>query len=103
MPANTGLSEKTEIRLKQPKQYKVVMYNDDFTPMDVVVEILIDVFRKNYEEAVAIMMTVHKGQKAVVGVYSYDIAKTKAARAVTFTCWRKRSRLSSRCWTARVR
>ena len=79
MPANTGLSEKTEIRLKQPKQYKVVMYNDDFTPMDVVVEILIDVFRKNYEEAVAIMMTVHKGQKAVVGVY---IAKTKAARAV---------------------
>ena len=60
MPANTGLSEKTEIRLKQPKQYKVVMYNDDFTPMDVVVEILIDVFRKNYEEAVAIMMTVHK-------------------------------------------
>ena len=59
MPANTGLSEKTEIRLKQPKQYKVVMYNDDFTPMDVVVEILIDVFRKNYEEAVAIMMTVH--------------------------------------------
>ena len=77
MPANTGLSEKTEIRLKQPKQYKVVMYNDD-----VVVEILIDVFRKNYEEAVAIMMTVHKGQKAVGGVYSYDIAKTKAARAV---------------------
>ena len=82
MPANTGLSEKTEIRLKQPKQYKVVMYNDDFTPMDVVVEILIDVFRKNYEEAVAIMMTVHKGQRAVVGVYSYDIAMTKAARAV---------------------
>ncbi len=72
MPANTGLSEKTEIRLKQPKQYKVVMYNDDFTPMDVVVEILIDVFRKNYEEAVAIMMTVHKGQKAVVGVYCKD-------------------------------
>ena len=43
---------------------------------------LIDVFRKNYEEAVAIMMTVHKGQRAVVGVYSYDIAMTKAARAV---------------------
>lgn len=82
MPANTGLSERTEIRLKQPRQYKVVMYNDDFTPMDVVVEILTDVFHKNYEEAVAIMMMVHKGQKAVVGVYPYDIARTKAAKAV---------------------
>ena len=82
MPANTGLAEKTEIRLKEPKQYKVVMYNDDFTPMDVVVEILVDVFHNNYEEAVSIMLEVHKGQKAVVGVYPFDIAKTKAEKAV---------------------
>lgn len=82
MPVNTEIKEKTEIRLKRPKQYKVVMYNDDFTPMDVVVDILTEVFHKNYEEAVAIMMTVHKGKKAVVGTYPYDIAKTKAARAV---------------------
>lgn len=82
MPVRTDIAEKTEIRLKQPRQYKVVMYNDDFTPMDVVVEILIDVFRKNYEEAVSIMMMVHKGNRAVVGAYSYDIAKSKAAKAV---------------------
>lgn len=82
MPVNTQLSERTDTRLKRPKKYKVVMYNDDFTPMDVVVDILTDVFHKNYDEAVGIMMAVHKGNKAVVGVYSYDMAKTKAARAV---------------------
>ena len=79
---NTQLADKTDIKLKKPKKYKVVMYNDDFTPMDVVVDILTDVFHKSYEEAVAIMMTVHKGNKAVVGVYSYDIAKTRAGKAV---------------------
>lgn len=82
MAVGTQILERTDIRLKRPKKYKVVMYNDDFTPMDVVVDILIDVFHKNYDEAVAIMMTVHKGNKAVVGVYSYDMAKTKAAKAV---------------------
>jgi ATP-dependent Clp protease adaptor protein ClpS len=79
---NTQLADKTDIKLKKPKKYKVVMYNDDFTPMDVVVDILTDIFHKSYEEAVAIMMTVHKGNKAVVGVYSYDIAKTRAGKAV---------------------
>ncbi len=79
---NTQLADKTDIKLKKPKKHKVVMYNDDFTPMDVVVDILTDVFHKSYEEAVAIMMTVHKGNKAVVGVYSYDIAKTRAGKAV---------------------
>lgn len=82
MPTNTQLSEKTNTRLKRPKKYKVVMYNDDFTPMDVVVEILMEVFHKSYDEAVAVMLTVHKGNKAVVGLYSYDIAKTKAGQAV---------------------
>lgn len=82
MPSHTQLLEKTDMKLKEPKKYKVVMYNDDFTPMDVVVNILLEVFHKNYEEAVTIMMTVHKGNKAIVGVYSYDIAKTRAVKAV---------------------
>lgn len=82
MSTNTQLSEKTNARLKRPKKYKVVMYNDDFTPMDVVVEILTEVFHKNYDEAVAVMLAVHKSNKAVVGSYSYDIAKTKTEQAV---------------------
>ena len=82
MSTNTQLSEKTGTRLKRPRKYKVVMYNDDFTPMDVVVDILIEVFHKSQEEAVMLMLAVHKGQKAVVGQYTYDMAKTKAERAV---------------------
>lgn len=82
MAVGTELAQKVASRLKKPEKYKVVMYNDDFTPMDVVVEILIDVFHKSYDDAVGIMMAVHKGNKAVVGMYSYDIAKTKALRAV---------------------
>lgn len=82
MSTNTSIQEKTKVKIKEPKKYKVVMYNDDFTPMEFVVYILINIFKKSEEEAVQIMMSVHKGGKAVVGIYSYDIAKTKADTAV---------------------
>lgn len=82
MPGRTAVLERTDAGLKEPKPYKVVMYNDDFTPMDVVVDILMSVFHKSVEEAEVIMMMVHKGKKAVAGVYSYDIARSKAAKAV---------------------
>lgn len=82
MPGKTAVIERTKTGLKEPKPYKAVMYNDDFTPMEVVVDILMTVFHKDMEEAEVIMMAVHKGKKAVVGIYSYDIAKSKAARAV---------------------
>lgn len=65
------------IKLKEPKKFKVVMYNDDFTPMDFVVDILMTVFHKEQQEAMLIMMQIHKGTKEVVGEYSYDIAKTR--------------------------
>lgn len=80
--AATKFAQRTEIKVKKPDKYKVVMYNDDFTPMDMVVEILVTVFHKNYRDAVELMMAVHKGQKAVVGLYPYDMARTKAAKAV---------------------
>ena len=54
------------------------MYNDDFTPMEFVVNILMDVFHKDQLEAMEIMMRIHKGTKEVVGEYAYDIARTKA-------------------------
>lgn len=84
------MSTKNEIRKKGktksesyiPKKYKVVIYNDDFTPMDFVVEILIYIFQKRYQQAVTIMMEIHKGTKAIVGIYSYDIAHSKAGRAM---------------------
>lgn len=81
MAVKSLASEKTKGKLKEPKRYKVVMYNDDFTPMDFVVYILVNIFRKGQEDAVNIMMTVHKEGSAVVGIYSYDIAKTRVKKA----------------------
>ncbi|MBE6050124.1 MAG: ATP-dependent Clp protease adaptor ClpS [Clostridium sp.] len=77
------IEEKSKVKIKEPKKYKVVMYNDDFTPMEFVVFILENIFKKNEVDAVNIMMTVHKSGKAVVGTYSYDIAKTKTDKATT--------------------
>lgn len=82
MATVTFTKEKVETVLKEPKRYKVIMHNDDFTPMEFVVELLMQVFKKQYDEAVVLMMTVHKSQSAVIGVYSYDIARSKVDAAM---------------------
>lgn len=82
MAVSVGFMEKTKTKIKEPGRYKVVMYNDDFTPMDFVVSILEDIFDKNHDEAVAVMLAVHKSHMCVVGEYTYDIAKTKVALCV---------------------
>lgn len=64
--------------LHLPPRYKVVMYNDDYTPMDFVVEVLERFFGLNREQATRIMLTVHTEGKAVCGVFTRDIAETKA-------------------------
>jgi ATP-dependent Clp protease adaptor protein ClpS len=64
-------------KIDRPKKYKVVFYNDDFTPMNLVTSILIEVFNKGLPEAQAIMMKVHKQGKGIAGVYSKQIAETK--------------------------
>ncbi len=64
-------------KIGRPKRYKVVFYNDDFTPMNLVTLILMEVFNKGEQEAKSIMMRVHKGGKAIAGVYSKQIAETK--------------------------
>lgn len=64
-------------KIDRPKKYKVVFYNDDFTPMQLVTLILMDVFNKGTQEAHSIMMRVHKGGKAIAGTYSKEIAQTK--------------------------
>lgn len=71
--------EKTQTKVKQPKRYQVILHNDDFTPMDFVVEILMEIYQKSEDDAIALMLEVHKGGFAIVGIYSYDIAMTKAS------------------------
>ncbi|OFZ18540.1 MAG: ATP-dependent Clp protease adaptor ClpS [Bdellovibrionales bacterium RBG_16_40_8] len=68
---------KPEQKLAEPFFYKVVLLNDDYTPMDFVVHILQKFFLKNMEEANRIMMQVHQQGSGVAGVYSHEIAETK--------------------------
>ena len=64
-------------KLKQPKMYRVILFNDDYTSMEFVVEILIAIFSKPAAEATKIMLDVHKKGTGVCGVYTFDIAITK--------------------------
>ena len=76
------LKENTDIHAKEPKQYRVIMINDDFTTMDFVVSVLMDIFHMDRMKAEQTMMQVHKGGRAVVGIYPYDIAVSKTTKAM---------------------
>ncbi|USD19691.1 ATP-dependent Clp protease adapter ClpS [Microbulbifer variabilis] len=76
--------EEAPPRLKRPPMYKVIMLNDDYTPMDFVVETLELFFGVNRERATQLMLQVHTRGKAVCGVYTRDIAETKAAQVNQF-------------------
>lgn len=65
-----------------PKHYKVIFHNDDFTTMEFVVKVLVEVFYKSETEATTIMLAVHEQGKAVVGIYSYDMAVTLVKKAM---------------------
>ncbi len=75
--------QKNEVKMKKPKQYKVVMYNDDYTTMEFVINILVNVFNKKLIDAEKIMIDVHERGKGVAGIYSYDIASTKVLAAMS--------------------
>ena len=65
--------------LKRPSMYQVILLNDDYTPMDFVIEVLLKFFAINEEKATQIMLTVHTQGQAVCGIYTRDIAETKMA------------------------
>lgn len=77
MPTNTEFELYDEVALKYPKKYKVFLLNDDYTSMDFVIDILMSIFHKSYEEAQRIMLEVHEKEKGLCGVYSYEVAETK--------------------------
>ncbi|MDR1505794.1 MAG: ATP-dependent Clp protease adapter ClpS [Treponema sp.] len=79
MPGNgTELRERKQYKLKEPEEYRVILLNDNFTTMEFVVEILVTVFHKKQDDAIRIMLDVHQKGRGTVGVYSHDIALTKA-------------------------
>ena len=77
----TDLLDKEDIKIQKPKKYKVVFHNDDYTPMDFVMILLMEVFRKSFNESYNIMMMVHEKGKGIAGVYSKEIAETKSIKS----------------------
>ena len=82
MATNIELELDQEIMIKHPKRYKVFILNDDYTSMDFVVDILISVFHKSYEQAENIMLEVHKKDRGLCGVYTHEIAETKVMQVI---------------------
>lgn len=80
---HTATVEKTQV--KKPPLYAVLLVNDDYTPMDFVVHILIKFFQKTEAEATQIMLEVHQKGHGVCGVFTREIAETKAARVVQYS------------------
>lgn len=76
--------QETEQQIERPRLYKVLLVNDDFTPMDFVVAVLIEVFHMELDKAWAIMMDVHEKGRGVCGVFVKDIAEAKAAQIHEF-------------------
>jgi ATP-dependent Clp protease adaptor protein ClpS len=70
-------------RVKRPEQHKVVLHNDDFTPMEFVVELLETIFRRSGAESTRIMLLVHRNGIGIAGVYTREIAEAKAVKSVT--------------------
>ena len=73
--------ERQRIDQREPRRYKVTIYNDDFTTMEFVVMILTQIFFKSEAEAEKLMLQVHHSDRAVVGIYSYDVATSKVRKA----------------------
>ena len=82
MSLNTKHDLDSEVLLKYPKKYKVFILNDHYTTMDFVVDILITIFHKTFEESEAIMLEVHKNGRGLCGIYTHEIAETKVTQAI---------------------
>ena len=74
----------TKPKTKTPPLYRVLMMNDDYTPMEFVIEVLEKFFQKNREEATQIMLHVHQRGVGVCGIYAYDLAETKAMQVMNY-------------------
>ena len=81
---DTALATKTKSKPKRPSMYKVLMLNDDYTPMEFVVHVLRRFFGLAHAQAFEIMLTVHKRGVAVVGVFSFEIAETKVTQVMEY-------------------
>jgi ATP-dependent Clp protease adaptor protein ClpS len=80
----TGVITRAEPKTKKPSMYKVLLLNDDYTPMEFVVHVLQSFFSKTVEEATRVMLHVHQKGVGVCGVYTYEVAETKVTQVMDF-------------------
>ena len=80
----TGVVLKTRAKTKKPSMYKVLLLNDDYTPMEFVVHVLERFFSKNRQEATDIMLHVHRRGVGICGVFTFEVAETKVAQVMDF-------------------
>lgn len=80
----TGLLTKPEAKTKRPSMYKVLMLNDDYTPMEFVVHVLQRYFRMTLEQATEVMLNVHNKGVGVCGVFTFEVAETKVNQVMSF-------------------
>ena len=80
MATDTQLEIEKELQLQEPKKYKVLLLNDDYSTMDFVIEVLTKIFKKTNNEATKIMLDIHQNGKAICGLYTHEIAATKVAQ-----------------------
>ena len=78
----SGVAVQTRAKTKRPSMYKVLMLNDDYTPMEFVVHVLERFFSKSREEATQVMLHVHRRGVGVCGVYTYEVAETKVTQVM---------------------
>ena len=77
-------SKTSKQKLNKPKQFEVILLNDDYTTMEFVVEVLRQFFHKEFQAAEAIMLKIHIDGEAVCGIYSYDVAQTKVTQVIDY-------------------
>jgi ATP-dependent Clp protease adaptor protein ClpS len=81
---SVGLATRTRTRTKQPTPYRVLMLNDDYTPMEFVVLVLQRFFKMDMEAATRVMLAVHQRGVGVCGVFTYEVAETKVSQVIDF-------------------
>ncbi|GHA37866.1 ATP-dependent Clp protease adapter ClpS [Photobacterium aphoticum] len=81
---DSDVMEEEEIQVKPPSMYKVILNNDDYTPMDFVIEVLQTFFSMDLEKSTQLMLTVHYEGKAVCGTFTAEVAETKVAQVMMY-------------------
>lgn len=77
-----GVATKERTKTKKPSMYRVLLMNDDYTPMEFVVSVLMGIFKKSQEEATQIMLNVHQTGIGTCGIYTFEVAETKVAQVM---------------------